>query len=645
MAQLLPYIIEIPFKSEKHTAVMTFLKTRIDVARQQRMKRVNNWNKADDLFQSYVKETEVDSRRRAVRDTGIPQFTTITVPYSYATLMTAHTYWTSVFLARDPVLQVQGNNDEAQTSEQAVESLLQYYVITGRNLVPYYIWLLDQGKYGEGIVGMAWDVERRFIPELVQRPRTFMGIEVPGTLESIWTSKELIGYQGVRLFNVRPHDFLFDPNVSLKDFQNGEFAGHDAFVSMVKLKDQEAQGAFYNMAFVKGRKQSLRAQRLNSLIGTNTDNMPGSSSEMPGGAGGGVGDGALGCDLTEITIELVPRDLGLAARDYVEKWSFTIANDEVIVSAQPQGWYHDRFMYDVLEHEIEGYNVSKRGMMEMLQPLNITLDWLFNTHFYNVRKTLNNEFIYDPSILVSKDVEAPGPGKLIRVRPEAYGKDVRASFYQLQTADVTGRHIQDASMVMEMMQRLTGVNDTVMGMLNNSRRTATEVRSSSSFAVNRLKTQCEYYSAMGFAPHTVRMIQVAQQMIQGNTEQWVRIVGNRSEPTTRFINVNAEQIKGQFDYIPVDGTMPIDRQAQASVFTQMLQQMASIPTVAQAYDWARLFGYAAELHGVRNLQRFKVQVVPDGMAAAGAAAGNLVPAGQAANLANNGAGIDVTGRQ
>lgn len=157
--ELLPFIVKIDKDSEKHRKVLEYLMTRINQSRKRRTEREGKWTESENLFTSYVKETENDATRRSNRDAGVPQYITVTIPYSYATLMTAHTYWTSVFLGREPVLQVQGTNNESQTSEQAVEAMLQHFTVQGRALVPYYIWLLDQGKYGEGIVGTAWDVE------------------------------------------------------------------------------------------------------------------------------------------------------------------------------------------------------------------------------------------------------------------------------------------------------------------------------------------------------------------------------------------------------------------------------------------------------------------------------------------------------
>ena len=76
------------------------------------------WNKSDREFRSYVPEKEEDTKRRARRDKGDPQFTTLVVPYHYAILLTAHTYWSSVFLSRTPVHQYTGRHGESIQSTQ-----------------------------------------------------------------------------------------------------------------------------------------------------------------------------------------------------------------------------------------------------------------------------------------------------------------------------------------------------------------------------------------------------------------------------------------------------------------------------------------------------------------------------------------------
>jgi hypothetical protein len=72
--------------------------------------------------------------------------------------------------------------------------------------------------------------------------------------------------------------------------------------------------------------------------------------------------------------------------------------------------------------------------------------------------------------------------------------------------------VRDAAFVMDLMARLSGVNDNIMGMVNSGgRKSATEVRTSSTFGVNRLKTNSEFYSAQGFAPLAQMLLQNTQQ--------------------------------------------------------------------------------------------------------------------------------------
>ena len=84
-------------------------------------------------------------------------------------------------------------------------------------------------------------------------------------------------------------------------------------------------------------------------------------------------------------------------------------------------------------------------------------------------------------------------------------------------------------------------------------------------------------------------------------------------------------IQGFFDFVPVDGTMPVDRYAQANLWNQLFQTMSKVPPLMQQYDVAKMFGFVAQLAGLKNITQFRVQVVPDGLMQQQAAAGNVIP--------------------
>jgi hypothetical protein len=524
-------------------------------------------------------------------------------------------------------LQYSGRHGEAESSTQAVEALMDYQLTVGEMLVPLSIWLLDPGKYGFGVVGHYWDREVTQVRKRVTKRPTFMGVEVPfGKPEVVDVVEQVTSYEGNRLYNVRPQDFFPDPAVSLWKFGSGEFCGRyfempwHAFIAGVQV------GKYFN------EKSQSVAQSTGGNSSWLNERDGGSSyvSELPGedtiSQMAQISDSSRKGMVKghEIYVKLSPNAWGLGAEGGTEVWVFTLTAQGVVIGAQPLGEYHGKFGFDILEYEPNGYNIFSASLLERIQPMNDTLTWLINTHFYNVRASLNNMFLVDPSMVVMKDFENPKPGKLLRLKEAMYGRDVRQAVAQFQVADVTGRHPQDAQIIADMMQRLSGVTDNIMGMVNQGgRKTATEVRTSTSFGVNRLKTVCEYFSAMGFAPMAQKLLQRTQQHY--SAEKKYRIVGDIAQFGEKFLDVSADSIAGFYDFVPVDGTLPVDRYAQANLWQGLLGQLRNYPEFMQSYDIPKIIGWVGQLAGLKNINQFRVKIVPDDLASQQMQAGNIIP--------------------
>lgn len=606
-------------RSKLHADILPKLQSRVQRATDAiNDTRAEQWARNEEQFMAYMPVKVNDQLRKNKRKEGEPQFTTIEIPYSYAIVLTAHTYITSTYLARNPILQLQGRHGEAENAVMSMEALLDYQVQAGGHLVPMYIWTLDALKYGVGVMGYYWDEEVVRCRKRVKAQETFLGLPIPGMSREVEVEEEIKGYQGTRAYNVRPQDFLPDPAYPVSQFQKGEFCARYVQLSWLDIIDGEADGHYFNVDELKKNRRdpaNLRIQGSDKVQLPNDPNHTQLDTEFETGS----------VDAHEIYVRLIPADWGLGKSRRSEKWVFTLAEDRIIIACRPLGYYHNRFPFEVLEQEIDGHSLFSRSMLEVLKPMNDTLTWLLNTHFYNVRKSLNDQFVVDPSKIVMKDMTDPGAGKLIRLKPSAYGTDARLAIQQLQVHDVTKTHVNDAQMVEQMLQRVSGVNDNLMGMLNNGRKTATEVRSSTTFGINRLKTTTEYMSAMGFAPWTQQIVQVTQQMFDDDRK--FRVVGDAAMMLTeKFLQVTPEQIAGFYDFVPVDGTLPVDRFAQVQTWNQIMQQAASLPMVMQQYDFAKIFAFVAQLAGLKNIHQFRIQVVPDAAMQASVQAGNSVPA-------------------
>ena len=621
MSKLQSHIKEIPFKSPLHAKIIKHFAMRLKLAKDEQSKtRADKWKDCENTFTAYLPETDADRIRKGERKGGKTSYTTIAIPYSYAMLLTAHTYYTSVFLARDPIFQVKGRHGEGQDAETAMESLLDYQLTAGLGMPALFIWLMDIPKYGHGVLGHYWDREVFTMQKQMEVPKSFLGMPIPGTLEKKIISTEVEGYVGNRMYNVRPGDFYPDPRVPIFRFQEGEFCIEFDKIGWVVAAKMAANGLWFN---VEELKKGSNRDEGGSREGTGHDtNLPGESqayytqeesSNKP-----------LMVNKHTFHWDLVPAEIGLGDSTRPEKWVFTIGNESVVLSAQPLGLAHNRYPYDVVPFEVEGYNVFNRGMMEILDPLNKTMEWLFNSHFYNVRAALNNMFLVDPSKVNVRDLEDPDPGKMIRLKPAAFGSDVRTMMTQFPVADVTRGNLSDSETVGQLAQRIMGVNDNIMGSVNSGgRKTATEVRQSSTFGINRLKTNCEWISSVGFSPLCMKLAMTTQQLYDGNKK--FRIVGDQAQWAQAYMDVDPARIAGFFDFVPVDGTMPVDRFAQVNLWQQLMGSMAKVPGALQGYDLMKIFAFIAQLGGLKNVNRFRIQVQPDDVLGQAAQAGNVVP--------------------
>lgn len=612
--------------SPLHAKLLTAVSDRVKFSQSRLSRQYDKWKDAEDAALAYRPEREVDAERRILREGGKPQYTTIVIPYSYAILMAAHTYWTTVFLGRSPVMQFSGRHGESARQVQALEALMDYQVQVGGMLVPLSLWLLDAGKYGLGVVGYWWEERESTISEIVEEPELKFGLLPTGRTIKRRLISKVPGYHGNRLYNVRPYEWFPDPRVPLHRFQEGEYVAVYNEVAWSLVLARLEQGMYMNGDRLK---KGDRGSSFTREVGS-------SQLELPESTNPTFDETNSTSDVLKIYecyVDLIPSKWGLGKGDSTEKWVITVTSDyKLVIGCQPLGAWHNKFPFECLEFEPEAHALVNRGIPEILEPVQNTIDWLLNTHFYNVRKALNDQFIVDPSRVMMTDVQDPLPGGIIRLRPEAFGQDPATAIKQLQVVDLTQTHMRDLEVMLEMGQRTLGINDQILGAVQGGgRKTATEIRTSSAFGISRLKTSSEYFSAMGFQPLAAGLVSNTQQYY--DMERKFRIVGDLMlEAGQNFAQVTPADIQGFFDYVPVDGTLPVDRFAQANLWREILAQMRNFPTVMQQYDIGRIFGWVAQLAGLKNINQFKLEISPDQALAQQLQAGNVTPIGDAARV-------------
>lgn len=611
--------VELKFGSKGHAKILEFVRSRRRASLRKMKTFHQKWDAADDSFRAYQPTSEVDAERKYKRrEFGKHDYTTVTIPYSFAIVMTAHTYWSSVFLSRAPIYQLQGRHGESQDAVQAFESVLDYQRMVGEHLVPLYNWIFDMSKYEVGIVGSYWDREEAQISRLVEQPMRRMGIQIGSKTEKVMQSVSVLKYEGNKLYNVRPYDFFPDPRVALVNFQKGEFCGRDTSAGWHEILEGQRQGYYFNIDELAKRLKDSGA--FDRERGTARVELP----DRPGDTAGSEIPGPGFVNLHEMSARIVPSIMRLGDSNRVETWMFTIANDAVVIGAQPLGLYHDKFPFDIMEYGFGAHEFIKDSLIDVMTPLIDTMSWLFNSRFYNVRKSANDQKVVDPSRVVMKDVTSPIERGIIRLKPEAYGTDARQAVHQLAVPDVTAGHFRDIGIVEQILQRVTGVVDELMGLPGGgARESATGVRTRTGYAANRLRTVAEYNSALGMTPLIAKLVSNTQQLME--MEAKFRIAGTDGmRYAQRFMEVDPQMIAGQYDYVPVDGTLPVDRLAQANFWKELAIQLSQSPIAGQ-WNLSEIVAHIMRLQGEKNVDRFRLDVQSPKAVEQGVQAGNLVP--------------------
>lgn len=614
--------IAVKHRGKLHGKIAEGVRERIKAATSSHDTRRTEWRKMEELFVGYLPEKEEDRLRRAQREAGNPDYTTVQLPYSYAVAIAAANYFTSTFLSRSPVFQFAGFSGEGEDQVLALEALMNYQTYKAKLLANLYIWLQDVPKYGESWVAPYWVSETSRISRFELQQKQVEGVTDPNQQELVRRVTDVEGYQGNRMYNVHPSRVFTDPRYSRLNYQRGEFVAIETELSMNQLVMGERAGQYINVDKLPRngtQRENWEENKEDSAapILETPDNKDFSSSNDP--------KASDVFKVYEMVIDIIPEKWKLGTHNAPEKWVFTVTCDyQNVIECRPLGYWHDKFPYIMLQAEMEGYARFARSLMEIYGPIQQTLDWLVNSHFFNVRQALNNQWVFDPSKVYERDMERREPGKMIRLKPAAYGSDVRTVVHQMQNFDVTQSHLNDMSMMYDLGERL-GVSDPVMGMTDpSSRRTAQEIRGNQTFSVGRLRTMTEWFSATGWDDLAQQLIMNSQQFF--SAERKLLIAGDTAMLAgDKFVNVDPDMIKGEFLFEPVDGTLPVDRFAMVNMWQTLLGNMAQVPQVMQQYDLGKIFGYVAQLAGIKNLNRFKVEVMPDNRLLADAQAGNVTP--------------------
>lgn len=612
--------------SELHKLIVDRVMRRARESNKVMSNRHNSWREVDRVTTVYIPLTDYENKLKEA-DSRKP--TAIIFPYSYSMLESLLTYLVMSFF-QDPIFQYEGVEDDDVIGAMLLELVIKVHCIKNKVPLSIHTVLRDSLNYGVGIGIPTWEtIYGRKPVRSKSTTSSELGLSENSKVEFI--NAKL--FEGNGLDNIDPYLWLPDPSVSSNNIQKGEFSGwidRDNYMNLLS-SESESNSNLFNVKYLKTKKDKRSHLSIDNSDRKTKYNMGDASRSLSGITNP--------TDTINMYITLIPKEWKLGDGEYPEKWFFSVAADDLLIQCEKADHHHGMYPISVASPEFDGYSIAPMGRMEIIQGLQGTLDFFFNSHIENVRKAINDMLIVDPYLVNINDLKDPAPGKLVRLRRPAWGRGVDKVIKQLEVNDITRANISDSAYITSWMDRVSGADQSMAGAVRQGgpeRLTKSEFQGTRGSAVSRLQRVAMIIS-MQFMQDIGSMFAVHSQQYM-TQDAFVSITGRHQEKLMstfgkQKLAVSPYDISVNYDLLVRDGSIPGGNFSEH--WLKLFETIGTSPELTQSFDITRIFMYIAQQLGAKNVEDFKrnisqmqPNIMPDEQVLRQAEAGNIIPVGE-----------------
>lgn len=585
--------------------------------------RYESWKLVDQAMTAYVPDSLEFNQ-----NLGTKEEIRVIVPMGFAVVDTLISHVMSIYTG-GPLFPLRGVGPEDKKAAMLAELVLDRQVQRSKMLLNVHTQLRDAFCYGMGVVSPCWKQQWGY--KVGVRDAGAYSAVLGGQVESGIMQRTLerkMVWEGNELENWSVYGYLPDPNRAVHDVQKMQFVGNAMKSDYYELMEWERDDpeTYFNVRYLEARKEMV-------------------SEFLEGGEwANGLRDAESGdltrrIDLVSMYCKLIPKDWGLGKSEYPEIWLFTVAGDMVVVRAQPVTYAHNEYPVLVMAPSFDGYSTAPMSVIEGILPSLRMLDWYFRSHFHNVRKSLNNMFLIDPYLVRYDQAATPEPGKLICLREHVWGRGVKDAMVQLNTTDVTRTNVNDAAIMMDMIERVSGAVTQLQGVTQTKgeRRSATESRDTRLSALSRITKQAMMMSLQSMGSLGRQCLFNTQQFME--EALWVELTGRHQlELSAFFPQEEGSLLVGPEDIIADMDVVVEDPSSGGGEFLTEMMQMYQLAVGNQetfmAFDSVRMMLHLMKMSGTQNPTQFlrdgfRMELVPSPEVLAQAQGGQIKPLGTA----------------
>ena len=528
------------------------------------------------------------------------------IPLSYAQVQTFVAFGFLLLTQNKRFYEFSGTGDEDFDFVELIEKGLARDLLHNQWNAKLYQFLLDLARCSIAPIKHWWTIDTQSVK--LELPETISNSPLGDLLGDARSTRiDAIKYEGNRIQNVKPKNFLPDCRKSLTEWEMGQFVADEDSWHITNVKELERKGLAFGVKYIRQMTKESWNARGTSALSAVADTVGKNQDETD-----------FMVALTEGNVKLIPAKYDLGPEDFPILYTFRLANDRLI-SLEESNSLHDSFNYNLAQFSHDNEAKLNEGLSDTIHALQDTITWLYNARIASVRNSMDRHLVVHAQYIDTASLEARSP--IIYTRKNAPLVDLRQLVHQLDVRDTTTGHFQDADNLMKTMQFVTGVNENAMGQFSGGRRSATENRAANAGAASRMKVilSCAWDTALG--PLGKKL---STNQRQGFSQETYRKVFGEDPKTqelfSRFCPSNPLDLIGNEDFFVFDSTLQSEKGFLAQSLQELVVATISNPEFAlqSGFDLQKAMEEIQTLRGLSNVTRFfKAPPVIPGMGPGG----------------------------
>jgi hypothetical protein len=305
-------------------------------------------------------------------------------------------------------------------------------------------------------------------------------------------------------------------------------------------------------------------------------------------------------EVTTVYIRLVPSEYGLIAPDpnTVQIFKFIIINGKYVVYAEPRSSFHQYLPIVFGQPNEDNLGAQAKSLVEELEDLQTMASSLWNMEIISNNRTVQDRFLYDPSMIDKKDIDSTNPISRIPVKPKATGKNLSEAIHRIPFEDsARGTRAQLAQGISSYANSVSGVNQVGQGQFIKGNKTDSQF--------DTVMANSDSRQIMMAVLLEDQFISVIKKLIKSDLLQYQEPLTLFNPQTNQEVKVDPAQMrKTSVNFLLADGLVNLDQEFSVSASIQFLQAISSSPDLQLQFNTGAVISYLAKLSGMKDMDKF-----------------------------------------